>query len=262
MLLNAVSNNKRISRFFVGDISDLPEGRESIASAMQQVERTERVLKTVWRERNQPKTNWTEQYHLLETQSEQVRRTALIILQNLLGPQVQDSIATQLGKSLAPLGLQGLRASPPAPDWANPSPEDGRAFRPQVALDLEARERQFNTTETKNPNPRRTAMTNTTNGGSPPSEALIPDKPAGSMNFVCNALHARSVSLVGDFNQWNPAVHRMERAADETWYLNIDLKYGHYRYAFLVDGNLTLDPRAQGITRNDRGERVSLVSVS
>jgi hypothetical protein len=85
MLLKAVSSNKRISRFYVGEISDLPEGRESLASAMQQVERTERVLKTLWRERNQPKAGWTEQYRILETQSEQVRRTALIILQNLLG---------------------------------------------------------------------------------------------------------------------------------------------------------------------------------
>jgi hypothetical protein len=29
-----------------------------------------------------------------------------------------------------------------------------------------------------------------------------------------------------------------------------------------VDGVLTLDPRAQGITRDDKGQRVSLVPVS
>jgi hypothetical protein len=85
MLLQAVFDNKRISRFFVGNISDLPEGRESLASAVQQVERTERVLKTFWRERNQPKAGWIERYRALETQSEQVRRAALIVLQNLLG---------------------------------------------------------------------------------------------------------------------------------------------------------------------------------
>src|SRR5205823_12458299 len=45
MLLQAVFNQNHISRFFVGNISDLPLGRESLASAMQQVERTERVLK-------------------------------------------------------------------------------------------------------------------------------------------------------------------------------------------------------------------------
>ena len=85
MLLHAVFNDKRISRFFVGNISDLPEGRESFASALQQVERTERVLKSIWRERNQPKAGWFEIYRVLEAQSEQVRRTAMIILQNLLG---------------------------------------------------------------------------------------------------------------------------------------------------------------------------------
>jgi hypothetical protein len=84
MLLQAVFNNKQISRFFVGNISDLPEGRERLASAMQQVERTERVLKTVWRERHEAKSGWAEQYRLLENQSEQVRRTALLILQKIL----------------------------------------------------------------------------------------------------------------------------------------------------------------------------------
>ncbi len=85
LLLQAVFDRKRISRFFVGNISDLPHGREAMSSAMQQVERTERVLKSVWRERHQSKPKWVGQYRLLEAQSEQVRRTALMILQNLLG---------------------------------------------------------------------------------------------------------------------------------------------------------------------------------
>lgn len=84
MLLEAVFNQKRISRFFVGNISDLPEGRESLVSAMQQVDRTERVLKAVWRERNHSRTGWVEEYRALESQSEQVRRTAVTILHNLL----------------------------------------------------------------------------------------------------------------------------------------------------------------------------------
>lgn len=84
MLLEAVFNQKRISRFFVGNISDLPEGRETLVSAMQQVDRTERVLKTVWRERNHSRTGWVDEYRALESQSEQVRRTAVTILHNLL----------------------------------------------------------------------------------------------------------------------------------------------------------------------------------
>ncbi len=84
MLLKAVSGKKRISRFFVGDISDVPGGRESLSSAMQQVERTERVLKTLWRERNEAGSGWYAQYRALETESEQILRTSMTILHNLL----------------------------------------------------------------------------------------------------------------------------------------------------------------------------------
>ena len=83
-----------------------------------------------------------------------------------------------------------------------------------------------------------------------------------TMNFICNAPQAGAVSLVGDFNQWDPAKHPMRQMPDRMWLLAVDLPHGHHRYAFLVDGTLTLDPRAQGVTRNDKGERVSLVPVS
>ncbi|SPE55361.1 Glycoside hydrolase family 13 domain protein [Verrucomicrobia bacterium] len=87
-------------------------------------------------------------------------------------------------------------------------------------------------------------------------------KPLRAVNFICVAPVARSVSLVGDFNAWNPAAHPMKQMPDKAWLLTVELKHGHHRYAFLVDNKLTLDPRAQGITRNDKGERVSLVPVS
>jgi len=82
------------------------------------------------------------------------------------------------------------------------------------------------------------------------------------VNFVCNAVQAQKVSLVGDFNHWNPTAHPMKQMPDGAWLLAVELKHGHHRYAFLVDGALTLDPRAQGITRNDQNERVSLIPVS
>ena len=87
-------------------------------------------------------------------------------------------------------------------------------------------------------------------------------KPMRAMNFICNAPQAQAVSLVGDFNEWKPSAHPLKRMPDGAWFLTVELKHGHHRYAFLVDGALTLDPRAQGITRNDQGERVSLVPVS
>jgi hypothetical protein len=84
ILLHAIFKQKPITRFFVGNISDLPEGRETLASAMQQVERTERVLKSLWRERNGAKAGWSARYRQLEEESAQVRRTAVNILEHLL----------------------------------------------------------------------------------------------------------------------------------------------------------------------------------
>jgi hypothetical protein len=84
LLLQAIFSQKRISRFRVGEITDILDGRESLASAVQQVERTERVLKTVWRELHQREPGWIEEYHALETRSEQIRRTAITILERLL----------------------------------------------------------------------------------------------------------------------------------------------------------------------------------
>ena len=83
-----------------------------------------------------------------------------------------------------------------------------------------------------------------------------------AINFICQAPQAQSVSIIGDFNQWNPAANPMKQMPDKAWLITVELKHGHHRYAFLVDGALVLDPRAQGITRNDKGERVSLVPVS
>jgi hypothetical protein len=85
ILLKAVSSEKKISRFLVEDISDLPEGRETFTNAMPQVERTERVLKTLWRQKHETSAGWQDEYRTLDLQSEQIRRTALAILRNLLG---------------------------------------------------------------------------------------------------------------------------------------------------------------------------------
>ncbi len=82
------------------------------------------------------------------------------------------------------------------------------------------------------------------------------------VNFICNAPQAKHVSLVGDFNHWDPKAHPMSLRPGGAWLLQVELRHGHHRYAFLVDGHLTLDPKAQGISRNDQGERVSLVPVS
>jgi 1,4-alpha-glucan branching enzyme len=83
-----------------------------------------------------------------------------------------------------------------------------------------------------------------------------------SVNFICDAPAAQFVTVVGDFNKWNPHSHALAKQPDGGWLLRTELKHGHHRYAYLVDGALTLDPRAMGVTRNDENQRVSLIAVS
>ncbi|MDB6064206.1 MAG: glycoside hydrolase family 13 domain protein [Pedosphaera sp.] len=82
------------------------------------------------------------------------------------------------------------------------------------------------------------------------------------VNFVCLAPTAQAVTLIGDFNDWDPAAYPMKRQPDGAWLLQVPLNHGHHHYQFLVDGKPTLDPRAQGIARNEKNEKVSLLAVS
>ena len=82
------------------------------------------------------------------------------------------------------------------------------------------------------------------------------------VNFFCSAPDAAAVSVVGDFNHWNPKMNLMKQGPDGAWHAQVPLHHGHHHYYFLVDGQPKLDPRAQGVARNERNERVSLMSVS
>ena len=82
------------------------------------------------------------------------------------------------------------------------------------------------------------------------------------LNFFCAAPEAKSVSIVGDFNNWDPAANPMERQVDGNWLVQVEMCHGHHHYLFMVDGKPVLDPRASGIGRNERNDRVSLIGVS
>ena len=79
--------------------------------------------------------------------------------------------------------------------------------------------------------------------------------------FMCLQREAQRVSVMGDFNDWNPETHPMQRQLDGAWRIEVPLTHGHHRYLFSVDGVLELDPRAQGMEKVEEGH-VSLVAVS
>ena len=81
-------------------------------------------------------------------------------------------------------------------------------------------------------------------------------------NFFCHAPQARAVSLVGDFNGWDPKATPMIRKADGRWMASLELSHGYHQYLFLIDSELVLDPNAAGKTRNHRNQVVSLIAIS
>ncbi len=95
-----------------------------------------------------------------------------------------------------------------------------------------------------------------------PLERYSVKKTIKPVNLICLATEAKAVSLIGDFNDWHPHAHPMKRAVDGAWHIQVSLGAGHHHYQFLVDGKPTLDPRAQGIGRNEENEKVSLIAVS
>ena len=96
-----------------------------------------------------------------------------------------------------------------------------------------------------------------------PGRPAVPYKKTSKpVNFICVAPQAQTVTLIGDFNDWDPNAMPLKRHVDGSWTLQITLGHGHHHYQFLIDGKPTLDPRAQGIARNEQNEKVSLLAVS
>ena len=95
-----------------------------------------------------------------------------------------------------------------------------------------------------------------------PSRGNSPPRTLHLVDFICRAPQAKSVSLVGDFNGWQPTAHPMTRMPDGGWVIRMELSHGHHQYLFLVDGKPTLDPNAMGKVHNERNETVSLIAIS
>ena len=84
-----------------------------------------------------------------------------------------------------------------------------------------------------------------------------------TVRFVFVAPYASRVSLVGDFNGWNPTAMPMRRSADgRAWLLDVPLAPGRHVYSFSVDGDLAPDPAAPRAGDDDFGVPSSVVLVA
>jgi hypothetical protein len=82
------------------------------------------------------------------------------------------------------------------------------------------------------------------------------------VRFSVVAPRAAQVSIVGDFNHWNPTTLPMRRSADgHTWEIEVKLPVGRYSYAFLIDGAFAPDPAAPRGSGDDFGTPNSVLMV-
>lgn len=80
--------------------------------------------------------------------------------------------------------------------------------------------------------------------------------------FVLERADAQSVSLVGDFNEWQGGVTPLTRMESGLWTVSVPLTPGRHVYAFLIDGTLLVaDPRAPQAGDADYGREGSVVMV-
>ena len=72
---------------------------------------------------------------------------------------------------------------------------------------------------------------------------------------------AKIISLVGDFNGWNPENDLMKRGNDGIWRLEKRLYSGVHRYKFIIDGKWTPDLFNPDSASDNTGDLCSVVRV-
>ena len=82
------------------------------------------------------------------------------------------------------------------------------------------------------------------------------------VRFSVSAPSAKQVSLVGDFNRWNPAAVPMRRGSSDVWVVDVRLEPGRHVFAFSIDGAIRADSAAPRAVEDDFGVPGSVVVVS
>jgi hypothetical protein len=78
-----------------------------------------------------------------------------------------------------------------------------------------------------------------------------------------DAAGAKSVSIVGDFNDWDSTASPLTRfGANGPWTATVKVMPGRHLYAFMVDGKLVIDPRAPHTRDLDFGGDASVLMVN
>jgi AMP-activated protein kinase-like protein len=83
------------------------------------------------------------------------------------------------------------------------------------------------------------------------------------VEITFDAAGAKNVSIVGDFNAWDSAAAPRTRfGANGPWTVTVKVMPGRHLYAFMVDGNLVVDPKAPHTHDLDFGGEASVLMVN
>jgi 1,4-alpha-glucan branching enzyme len=81
---------------------------------------------------------------------------------------------------------------------------------------------------------------------------FIKTKPICKVTFSVEAKEANTASVVGDFNNWNPAEGELSKLKNGTFKGVFELpKNASYEFKYVVDGDFINDPEADAFKWND-----------
>lgn len=92
---------------------------------------------------------------------------------------------------------------------------------------------------------------------------FIKSKPVCKVTFSIEAKEAQTVSVVGDFNNWNPKEGELSKLKNGTFKGTFDLPtQAAYEFKYVIDGAFTNEPEADAYKWNDfAGAENSVVSL-
>jgi 1,4-alpha-glucan branching enzyme len=92
-----------------------------------------------------------------------------------------------------------------------------------------------------------------------PVRTVINPKPApgGALSFVFRGSPGRRVSIVGDFNNWDPFMDPMDEISPGSYSVTLRVSAGEHWYYFFSDGRRILDRYNAQTGRDPDGVTVS-----
>ena len=90
----------------------------------------------------------------------------------------------------------------------------------------------------------------------------VAERAPRTTEFVLRTAADSAVTLVGDFNDWDPRATPLHPGSGGVWTVTVPLPPGRYRYTFIVDGSWRRDPAAPRALEDDFGTPTSVITVA